>query len=160
MAVFRILEDFDPQFYFSVVWKGTQIQLHHHRMTSVLQDELSQITLDNIEDFGQRYYEVIENKTRQLITDHRISVETRFVNLMNYWIMRLTDDFSDLQEVNKSNRRVVRRLKKILKRYRQQDLVSALGLLFEYEERDLMLGIKFREKFQDVVKVGVVSQRI
>ena len=79
---------------------------------------------------------------------------------MNYWIMRLTDDFSDMQEVNKSNRRVVRRLHKILRAYRQQDLLSALGLLFEYEERDLMMGIEFREKFQDVVKVGVASQRI
>ena len=160
MAVFRILENFDPQFYFAVVWKGTQIQIHQHRMISILKQDLTQCTLDNIEHFGQRYYEVIEKKTSQLIREHGISVESRFVHLMNYWIMRLTDDFSNLQEVKKSNRRVVRRLKKILRTYRQCDLLSALGLLFEYEERDLMMGIEFREKFQDVVKIGVASQRI
>ncbi len=160
MAVLRIIEDFEPRVYFSVVWKCTQIQHHHHRMSSLLNEDLPQMVLDNLEQFSQRFSEVIDSRTNGLIQDHHQTVESRLITLLNYWIRRLSLESSDKLSVNQNNSRVVRRLKNGKVEHRVYGTLSALALLFDYEDRNLLMGIEVRERFQDVVQVNEEPQQI
>lgn len=168
MTAVQILENFDPQLYFPIIWRATQLETHRHKIQELRTQNIPQEMRDNLQRFEKGYSTKLDQQIQKLILEHQIPIEQRFVSLMKYWISAFTNELTknacvqidkEQRESNRMQYRSLQYLNKVVQQYRQDGLCCALGKLFEYDAQGLFLGMNLRIKFQDVVQIDTIDQR-
>jgi len=168
MTTVQILDDFDPQLYFTSVWRATQLETHRHKIREFRTQNIPQEMRNNLQRFEEGYSARLDQQIQTLIKEHQIPLEQRFVSLMNYWVSTFTNELTkdacvqidkDQREFNRMQYKSLQYLNKVMQQYRQDGLCCALGRLFEYDEQNCFLGMNLRMKFQDVVQIDTIDQQ-
>ena len=167
MTAVQILENFDPQLYFSSIWRATQLETHRHKIQKLRTQNIPQEMRDNLQRFEKGYSAKLDQRIQRLILEHQIPIEQRFVSLMKYWISAFKNELTknacveidiEQRESNRMQYRSLQYLNKVVQQYRQDGLCCALGKLFEYDAQGWFLGMNLRIKFQDVVQIDSIDQ--